>query len=146
MNLNFKLIGLQGTAIKQNSSLSKNPARTGSLHSMEDTTTLEAVADRNVQESKVPSSTSTQQLEVEGEEKTKKEESKIDVQEVVEKCINKGEKSKHGREEIDDKEKEKDYKKVSKRLFVPFVIAAAGSALLVTLVVMFVRHKKSRKR
>lgn len=120
---------------------------------MEGTTTLEAVAD--VQESKVSSSTSTQQFEVEESTKSKR------GQEIVEKCINKDEESKHGREEIDDEEEERDhdqvYKeqkegkdetsedKISKKLFVPFVIAA-GSALLVTLVVMFVRHKRSRKR
>ncbi|XP_039690941.1 titin isoform X2 [Medicago truncatula] len=158
----------EGTGTKQNFGVSKNPARTEPFYSMEGTTTLEAVAD--VQESKVSSSTSTQQFEVEREEKTKKRESKIDVQEstksnrgqeIVEKCINKDEESKHGREEIDDEEEERDYEqvskeqkegkdetsedKISKKLFIPFVIAA-GSALLVTLVVMFVRHRKSRKR
>jgi len=58
---------------------------------LESTTALEAVADKVVQKSKVPSSSCTQQFEVEGEEKTKGKESKMEV----EQCINKDEEAKH---------------------------------------------------
>ncbi|CAK8532823.1 unnamed protein product [Lathyrus sativus] len=101
------------------------------------------------QQSKVPNSLSTQQLEVEGEEKTKKNE--------LEQCINKDEEEKHEIEEIDEEEKDyeqvheeqkqgeekKNNAKISKKLLVP--LAIAGSALLATIVFIFVKHRRSRK-
>ncbi|GAU31946.1 hypothetical protein TSUD_288800 [Trifolium subterraneum] len=119
----------------------------------------------------VPSTSCPQQFEVEGEENPKKRESKLDVHESekckrgqeIEQCINDDEEAKHGIEEIKDEEKEyeqvfeeqkegedetrggkKDNAKISKEFFVPLVIA--GSALFVTLIAIFVRHRRARKR
>ncbi|CAL5185420.1 unnamed protein product [Lathyrus oleraceus] len=104
-----------------------------------------------VQQSKVSSSLCTQQLEVEGKEKIKKNE--------LEQCIKKEENAKLGIEEIEEEEKDydkvheeekedkdegkKDNVKISKKLFVPLVIA--GSAVLATIVYIFVKNRRSRK-
>ncbi|XP_073220262.1 uncharacterized protein [Cicer arietinum] len=123
--------------------------------------------DEVAQQSKLSNSSCTQQFEVEREEeKTKKKDSKIDIQEStkietgqeVEQCTtNKDEEAKHGIEEIDESydevleeqkeckdetsEGKKDNPKISKKLLVPLVIAG-----FVTLVVFFVRLRRARKR
>jgi hypothetical protein len=138
---------------------------------VDNTPTLEVVADKVVQQLEVPSASCTEQFEVEGEEKAKERESKIDVHESkkckrgkeIQQCINNDEEAKHGIEEIKDEEKDneqvfegqkededetrggkKDKAKISKEFFVPLVIA--GSALIVTLIATFVRQRRARKR
>ncbi|XP_061349347.1 uncharacterized protein LOC133294653 [Gastrolobium bilobum] len=75
-------------------------------------------------------------------------------------CINKDHEESHGMHKIAEEKaceeesqvleeqkeckKKRDDKKGSKKLFVPLVIA--GSALLVSLIVIFVRHRRARKR
>ncbi|MCH81086.1 putative transmembrane protein, partial [Trifolium medium] len=158
------------TGSQQNSMVPKNLPPKRDFDSMEDTPTLEVAADKVVQQLEVPSTSCTQQFEVEGEEKAKKMESKIDVHESekckrgqeIEQCINNDEEAKQGIEEIKDEETDyeqvfeeqkegedetrggkKDNAKISKEFFVPLVIA--GSAILVTLIAIFVRHRRARK-
>ncbi|XP_058779068.1 uncharacterized protein LOC131653049 [Vicia villosa] len=101
-----------------------------------------------VQQSIVPNSLNTQQLEDEGEE--------------LEQCINKDEEENHEIEEFEEEEKDnekvheehkedkdetdegkKDSAKTSKNLFVPLVIA--GSAFFATTAFIIVRHRRSKK-
>ncbi|KAJ1438444.1 hypothetical protein SESBI_03056 [Sesbania bispinosa] len=167
-----------------------------SIQSIKGTTASEVVvADKAAQPSKFPSSSSTQQFEVEAKDKTnadhevenaetqetKKKDSKIDVQESTkiktgkeveqvetpqpdssadQQCINKEQEENHGTNEIEEKSNEqvleeqkeskeeasggkKDDTKLSKKLLVPLVIA--GSAFLVSLVVIFVRIEELKK-
>ncbi|WJX65698.1 hypothetical protein P8452_50328 [Trifolium repens] len=151
--------------------LPKNSPTKKHFHSIEDTPTLEVLADKVVLQLEVPSTSCTQQFEVEGEEKAKEKESKIDFNESKrckrgqesEQSINNDEEAKHGIEEINGEEKdyeqvfeeqkegeeeprggEKENAKISKEFFVPLVIA--GSALIVTIIAIFVRQRRARKR
>ncbi|CAJ2666299.1 unnamed protein product [Trifolium pratense] len=161
----------EDTGSQQNSMVPKNLPPKRDFDSMEDTPTLEVVADKVVQQLEVPSTSCTKQFGVEGEEKAKRMEPKIDVHDSkkckrgqdIEQCINNDEEAKQGIEEIKDEEKDyeqvfeekkegedekrggkKDNAKISKEFFVPLVIA--GSAILVTLIAIFVRNRRARKR
>ncbi|KAK2366584.1 centromere-associated protein E [Trifolium repens] len=161
----------EDTSSQLNSTVPKNSPTKKHFHTVDDTPTLEVVADKVVQQLEVPSASCTEQLEVEEEEKAKERESKIDVHESkkckrgkeIQQCINNDEEAKHGIEEIKDEEKDneqvfegqkegedgtrggkKDNAKISKEFFVPLVIA--GSALIVTLIAIFVRQRRARKR